>query len=71
MPEKILRDFFNTWTIWREEFQPKFKDPEKWNNFPLGICRNFGFGQFGCSTLFTGVSDQGRVVQSWVKITQG
>ena len=23
------------------------------------------------STLFTGVSDQGRVVQSWVKITQG
>lgn len=47
MPEKILRGFFNTWTIWTEEFQLKFKDPEKWNNFPLGICRNLGFGQFG------------------------
>ena len=46
MPEKILGVFFNIWTIWREEFQLKFKDPAEISD--LDNLDSF--------TLFTGVS---------------
>ena len=51
MPEKILRGFFNIWTIWREEFQLKFKDPAEISD--LDNLDSFA--------LFTGVSQSVRL----------